>query len=72
MAQGSTVFDLSLMHRWRNIAMRAYCAHLFDTDWREAQFASESRLQGEPAPVADILSVPGTPLQAQGAMRVYF
>ena len=33
--------------------------NLFDTPWRQAQFANESRLPGEPGPVSDLHFTPG-------------
>lgn len=76
-AKGFTVVDLGLGRRWRNLEVEVNVANLFDTEWREAQFANESRAPGEPAldpanPREDIHFVPGTPLQAQGGIRVYF
>jgi outer membrane receptor protein involved in Fe transport len=71
-AEGFTVVDLGLGYRWRNVEADLSIANLFDTEWREAQFANESRLKGEAAPVEDIHFVPGTPFQAQGGVRVYF
>jgi outer membrane receptor protein involved in Fe transport len=71
-AEGFTVVDLGLGYRWRNVEADLSVANLFDTEWREAQFANESRLKSEAAPVQDIHFVPGTPFQAQGGVRVYF
>jgi outer membrane receptor protein involved in Fe transport len=76
-AEGFTVVDLGLGWRWRNLEAEVNVANLFDTEWREAQFANESRAPGEPAldpanPREDIHFVPGTPLQVQGGVRVYF
>lgn len=76
-AQGFTVVDLGLVYRWRNVELELNVANLFDSEWREAQFANESRLPGEPAldpehPREDIHFVPGTPQQVQGGLRVYF
>jgi len=71
-AEGYTVVDASVAYRWRNLEARLDVANLLNTEWREAQFANESRLQSEPSPVEDIHFVPGTPRQVQGALRVYF
>ena len=69
--------DLGVGYRWRNVEAELNVANLFDAEWREAQFANESRLPGEPAldpdnPKEDVHFVPGTPLQVQGGLRVYF
>ncbi len=71
-AEGYTLLDASAAYRWRNLEARVDVANLFNTEWREAQFANESRLHSEPAPVEDIHFVPGTPRQVQGSLRVYF
>lgn len=71
-AEGYTLVEASLAYRWRSIEARLDVANLLNTEWREAQFANESRLQGEPAPVEDIHFVPGTPRQMQAGLKVYF
>jgi hypothetical protein len=35
--------------------------NLFDQEWREAQFDTESRLSGESEPVSEIHFTPGVP-----------
>jgi outer membrane receptor protein involved in Fe transport len=71
-AEGFTVVDLGLGWRWRNVEADLSLANLFGTEWREAQFANESRLPGEAGPVADIHFVPGTPFQAQGGIKIHY
>lgn len=46
--------------------------NLFNEDWKEAQFATESRLKGEPAPVDEIHYTPGTPFSLRGNLTFYF
>jgi len=71
-AEGYTLVEASLAYRWRNVEARVDVANLLNAEWREAQFANESRLQSEPAPVEDIHFVPGTPRQVQAGLKVYF
>jgi len=71
-AEGFTVVDLAAMYRWKAIEFSLDIANLFDTDWREAQFANESRLPSEAEPVADIHFVPGNPLTVRGGAKVFF
>ena len=71
-AEGFLVVNLGLGWRLKNVEVNLSLANLFDTEWREAQFANESRLAGEAEPVTDIHFVPGAPFQAQGGVRVYF
>jgi hypothetical protein len=44
--------------------------NLFNTRWKETQFATESRLQHETAPVDEIHFTPGTPFFARLSWRV--
>jgi outer membrane receptor protein involved in Fe transport len=39
--------------------------NLFNVRWKETQFATESRLRGEPEPITDICFTPGTPFFAR-------
>jgi outer membrane receptor protein involved in Fe transport len=71
-AEGFTQVDASLAYRWRDWEVRADAANLLNTEWREAQFANESRLANEAEAVEDIHFVPGTPFQVQGTLKRYF
>jgi outer membrane receptor protein involved in Fe transport len=82
-AAGYTVWDLQLgktweLPRWRigdravRLTARIDLINLFDRDYREAQFATTSRLPGEAAPVEDIGFTPGYPLTAIGSLTVAF
>jgi hypothetical protein len=46
--------------------------NLFDTEWNETQFATESRLLNEPPPVEEIHFTPGTPFYIRGKLSVSF
>jgi len=43
-----------------------------NTAWNEAQFATESRLKNETAPVTELNFTPGTPLFARLKLAVFF
>ena len=45
---------------------------LLNTRWKETQFATESRLQGETAPVEEIHFTPGTPFFARLSATFFF
>ncbi len=47
--------------KWNKISLGIQIQNLFDTDWNETQFATESRLQNETLPVEEIHFTPGTP-----------
>ena len=46
--------------------------NLFNTEWNETQFATESRLQNEPEPVEEIHFTPGTPFFLKGVLTYTF
>ena len=60
-AEGYTVTDLNMGYKWKNISLGIQIQNLFDIDWNETQFATESRLQNEILPVEEIHFTPGTP-----------
>jgi hypothetical protein len=39
--------------------------NVFNTEWKETQFLTESRLQNEPQPVEEIHFTPGSPFFAK-------
>ena len=60
-AKGYTVTDLNMGYKWKKISLGIQIQNLFNTDWNETQFATESRLQNEILPVEEIHFIPGTP-----------
>ncbi|WP_437297990.1 TonB-dependent receptor [Sorangium sp. So ce426] len=71
-AEGFTVVDANAGLRWKNVEVAADIQNLFDTTWREVQFASASRLPYEPAPVTGIHYSPGWPFTAIGRATLYW
>ncbi|MFY0624765.1 MAG: TonB-dependent receptor plug domain-containing protein [Reichenbachiella sp.] len=60
-AIGYTVADLNLGYTWEKLSLAFQIQNLFNTEWNETQFATESRLQNETEPVEEIHFTPGTP-----------
>jgi hypothetical protein len=60
-AQGYTLVNAQLGTRWRDIELGVDVLNLFDVRWREAQFATTSRLAWEPTAVTGINYTPGWP-----------
>jgi outer membrane receptor protein involved in Fe transport len=60
-ALGYTVFDLAATLERGSREYSLTIENLFDRTWNEAQFATESRLRDEPAPVDELHFTPGTP-----------
>lgn len=60
-ADGYIISDMILSYAWKKFEVTFSVENLFNGEWREAQFATESRLQFEPNPVSEIHYTPGTP-----------
>jgi len=60
-AEGYTVADLNLAYEKSNVRIGFQIKNVFNTEWNEAQFATESRLQNEIEPVEELHFTPGTP-----------
>ena len=71
-ADGYFVADLNLNYQIKNIQFGVIIENLFDTEWNETQFATESRLRNETRPVEEIHFTPGTPFFVRGKVSVFF
>ncbi len=71
-ALGYTVFDANIGYKRKSWAVQVFVQNLFDTNWNEAQFATESQLRNETEPVEELHFTPGTPLAANLAVSYTF
>lgn len=71
-AEGYFVTDFNINYTFRNFVFGIAVENLFDTDWNETQFATESRLFDEPESVEEIHFTPGTPFFLRGKVTVNF
>ena len=71
-AEGYFVTDTTLNYSWNNWTFGLIVENLFDTEWNETQFATESRLFNEPTPVEEIHFTPGIPFYLRGKVTVTF
>ena len=71
-AQGYFVTDCNLNYTFKNITLGLTVENLFDTDWNETQFATESRLQNETQSVEEIHFTPGTPFYMKASISYTF
>ncbi|WP_339723499.1 TonB-dependent receptor [Maribacter stanieri] len=71
-AEGYFVTDLNLNYEIKNWTIGLIVENLFDTEWNETQFATESRLFNETASVEEIHFTPGTPFYLRGKVSVRF
>ncbi|WP_118974957.1 TonB-dependent receptor [Taibaiella koreensis] len=60
-AKGYTVFDAAINYTLRSFEFGIQAQNIFNTEWNEAQFDTESRLRNETMPVSEIHFTPGTP-----------
>ncbi|RFN59045.1 TonB-dependent receptor [Marixanthomonas ophiurae] len=71
-AEGYFVTDFNINYTYKNLVFGVIIENLFDTEWNETQFATESRLFNEANPVEEIHFTPGTPLFIRGKVTVNF
>lgn len=71
-AEGYFVTDINLNYDFGKVNVGIAIENLFDVDWNETQFATESRLQNEAQPVEEIHFTPGTPFFAKATVTYQF
>ncbi|CAM4415566.1 TonB-dependent receptor [Zobellia nedashkovskayae] len=71
-AEGYFVTDLNLNYSIKNWTLGVIIENLFDTEWNETQFATESRLFNEAESVEEIHFTPGIPFYLRGKISVNF
>ncbi|QWX85551.1 TonB-dependent receptor [Cellulophaga sp. HaHaR_3_176] len=72
-AAGYFVTDMNANYKLsKNLDLGISIENLFDTEWNETQFATESRLQNETASVEEIHFIPGTPFFIKGNITFTF
>jgi len=72
-AEGYFVTDFNLNYSFdKHWKLGVIIENIFDTDWKETQFLTESRLQNEVAPVEEIHFTPGTPFNFRTTLSYSF
>lgn len=71
-AKGYSVVDVNAGYSWDRVSLGFQIQNLFDVDWNETQFATESRLQNEANPVEEIHFTPGTPFFFKAILEYRF
>ena len=71
-AKGYFISDLNVNYQYKNINFGIAVENIFDAEWNETQFATESRLQNEPESVEEIHFTPGTPFFMKGKITYTF
>ena len=71
-AEGYMVTDFNVNYTLNQITFGLAVENLFDVDWNETQFATESRLQNEVESVEEIHFTPGIPFFLKGTVSYRF
>ncbi|MBK7583172.1 MAG: TonB-dependent receptor [Myxococcales bacterium] len=71
-AEGYTLIDAEAGLRWSFIEAAIDVQNVLGTTWREVNFATESRMGYEPAPVTGIHYAPGWPRTVIGRVTLYW
>ncbi|RAJ16853.1 TonB-dependent receptor [Olleya aquimaris] len=72
-AEGYFVTDLNINYNFnKHWKLGVVIENVLDTDWKETQFLTESRLQNEAQPVEEIHFTPGTPFNFKTTLSYSF
>lgn len=71
-AEGFWVMDANAQYSFKNMTIGFNIENLFDVDWNEAQFATESRLRDEVDPVEELHFTPGVPFMFRAKIAYSF
>jgi hypothetical protein len=61
-----------LLRHQKKITVGIISENIFNTEWNETQFATESRLKTETQPVTGIHFTPGTPFNIKASLMFKF
>lgn len=71
-AKGYFVTDASVSYAFHKFELGTVIENLFNTQWNEAQFATESRLRNEVDPVTELHYTPGNPFFIKLKLAFHF
>jgi outer membrane receptor protein involved in Fe transport len=71
-AEGYTIVDINANYDFKPFSIGLNIENLFDVDWKETQFATESRLRNEVNSVEEIHFTPGAPFFTRLSLRYSF
>ncbi len=71
-ADGYFITDANVSYTFGSVEVGLSIENLFDSEWNETQFATESRLLTEAIPVEEIHFTPGTPINIRGSLKYRF
>jgi len=71
-AKGYNITDFNASYQIGQIILGVTVENVFNQEWNETQFATESRLRNELNPVEEIHFTPGTPIFMRGSVKYQF
>ncbi|MEP7237322.1 MAG: TonB-dependent receptor [Ferruginibacter sp.] len=71
-AKGYFLLDASINYTKPKYEIGLALENIFNTKWNEAQFATESQLRNEAAPVTELNYTPGSPVFARLKLAIFF
>jgi len=71
-AKGYTITDANVNYKFKKVNFGLVAENLFNVEWNETQFATESRLQNEVNAVEEIHSTPGFPFFLKATVGISF
>jgi outer membrane receptor protein involved in Fe transport len=71
-ANGYFLLDANVNYVYKNLSLGIVAENLLNTNWKEAQFATESKLKNETNSVEEIHFTPGTPFNARLVLSYKF
>lgn len=71
-AEGYFITDANLNYHWKSMVFGVAVQNLLNSEWKETQFATESRLRNEANSVEEIHFTPGTPFSIRGTLTYNF
>jgi len=71
-ALGHTVFNASIAYGFGQFTFTIHGENLLNSEWNEAQFATETRLKGEEKSVTELCYTPGNPINFQFGISYKF
>lgn len=71
-AKGYFITDLNINYNRKSLTYSIFIENIFNQEWMETQFETESRLSFEESPVSEIHFTPGTPFFIKGKITYRF
>ena len=71
-AKGYFLLDALVSYTRKRYQLGVTVENLLNVEWNQAQFDTESRLQGESAPISELHYTPGTPFYAKLNASIFF